>query len=152
VILYAESSAVLSWLLGEPRGADVRECLASAELVIASDLTLVECERVLIRAASLHEMSEAEAAARRAQLNAVASHWTLLRVGPEVIDRARRPLPDEPVRTLDALHLASALVAKAAVPDVSVLSLDTQIRVNARSLGFDVYPAETNPSAAARRG
>jgi predicted nucleic acid-binding protein len=136
--LYAESSAVLTWLLGDTRDEDVRGCLASAELVIASDLTLVECDRVLIRAVALGELTEADAASRRADLTAAAAHWTVLRIGGEVIDRARRPFANEPIRTLDALHLASALAARAAVPDLAVLSLDDHIRTNARTLGFDL--------------
>ena len=48
--LYAESSAVLSWLLGEPDGVRVLDCLVVADTVAASELTLVECDRVLIRA------------------------------------------------------------------------------------------------------
>jgi hypothetical protein len=140
VTLYAESSAVLAWLLGEPRAPEVREHLGSADLVLASDLTLVECDRVLIRAAALGELSEAEAAARRGELNAAAAHWTLIRLSGEVIDRARQRFPEEPVRTLDALHLSSALLAKSAAPDVIVLSLDERMRANARGVGFDVLP------------
>jgi len=140
--VYAESSAVLAWLLGEPGAADVRACLGSAGLVVASELTLVECDRVLIRAASLGELSEAEAASRRAALSGAAGHWTLLQLAGEVLDRARQRFADEPVRTLDALHLASALVAKAAVPDLVVLSLDERVRANARALGFDLRPEE----------
>ena len=136
--VYAESSAVLAWLLGEARGADVRDRLASAGLVIASDLTLVECDRVLIRAAALGELPEADAAGRRAELAAAAAHWTILRVGAGVVGRARQPFAKEPVRTLDALHLASALVAKAAVPDLAILSLDDHLRANARALGFEL--------------
>ena len=48
--LYAESSAVLAWLLGEDAGAEVKEILTRAETVVASDLTVIECDRVLIRA------------------------------------------------------------------------------------------------------
>ena len=136
MIVYAESSAVLAWLLGEARGVEVRDQLASAELVITSDVTLVECDRVLIRATALGELPEAEAAGRRAELNGAAAHWTILRVGAEVIDRARQPFSKEPVRTLDAIHLASALVARAAVPDLAVLSLDDHVRTNARALGL----------------
>jgi hypothetical protein len=58
VKIYAESSAVLAWLLGEEVGRPVREVLRRAELVMASDLTLVECERVLIRAVTLGEIDE----------------------------------------------------------------------------------------------
>jgi predicted nucleic acid-binding protein len=140
--LYAESSAVLTWLLGEPRAAEVLKCLQSAQVVIASDLTLVECDRVLIRAATLGELSEVEAAKRRAELRAVAAHWILLRLGPDAVDRARAPFPQEPVRTLDALHLACALTAKAATPDVAVLSVDERVRANARALGFELEPPD----------
>ena len=63
--IYAESSAVLAWLLGEDAAPTVREILGRAELVIASDLTLLECDRVLIRAVALGEINEAAAADRR---------------------------------------------------------------------------------------
>jgi hypothetical protein len=36
--------------------------LAAADGVVASDLTLIECDRVLLRAAALRELTEAEAA------------------------------------------------------------------------------------------
>jgi hypothetical protein len=140
VTLYAEASAVLAWLLGEARAAEVQACLGSAELVIASDLTLVECDRVLLRAARLGELTEADAAGRRAKLGRAAAHWTVLRLSGDVINRARQPFSREPIRTLDARHLASALVARAAVPDLGVLSLDDAVRADARALGFAVQP------------
>jgi hypothetical protein len=65
-----------------------------------------------------------------------------LRLAPDVIDRARRRFAKEPVRALDALHLASALVVKAAVSTFAVLSLDETIRANARALGCDVDPPD----------
>jgi len=138
--LYAESSAVLAWLLGDPGSRRARTALAGADLVVASDLTLVECDRVMLRAVALDELAEADAAERRARLNAAATHWHLLRLGPDVLQRARRPFPAEPIRTLDALHLASALVARAAVPGLTFLSLDDRLRASARELGFSVTP------------
>ena len=63
--LYLESSAVLAWLLGEPRGTLVRPALENAEFIVSSDLTVVECDRVLVRATALGELSEAAAASRR---------------------------------------------------------------------------------------
>jgi len=44
--LYAESSAVLAWLLGDERGESARRSLADAEVVVSSDLTLVDQFRV----------------------------------------------------------------------------------------------------------
>jgi len=139
--LYAESSAVLAWLLGEPEGADVRERLSQAAIVLASDLTLVECDRVLIRAVSTGRISEAAAADRRGRLIQTAEHWAVLRIGEEIVERARRALPLEPIRTLDALHLAAALHARALVPETRLLSLDERVRAIGAELGFELLPA-----------
>jgi len=140
VNVYAESSAVLAWLLGEETGHSVRKVLQHAELVMASDVTLVECDRVLIRAVTTGEIDEAAAADRRAHLNAAASHWHSWRVSPDIVERARRPFPAEPIRTLDAIHLASALAVRSAVPGVELLSVDDRIRRAAKQLGFHVQP------------
>jgi len=140
VNVYAESSAVLAWLLGEGAGRRVREVLRRAELVMASDLALLECDRVLIRAVTLREIDEATAADRRARLNAAVAHWHLWRVSPDIVERARRPFPAEPVRTLDAIHLASALAVRSAVPNVELLSLDDRIRRAGEQLGFRLQP------------
>ena len=139
--LYAESSAVLAWLLGEDEGRPVRRTLAAADVVLASDLTLVECDRVLIRAVSLHALSRAEAAKRRARLHLAAAHWHVLRIAPEIVSRARQPFPVEPIRTLDALHLASAISARWAVPELALLSLDDRIRRAGLEMGFTLQPA-----------
>lgn len=138
--LYAESSAVLAWLLDEEAGPRVRQLLGAADIIVASDLTVVECERVLIRAAALGELTEADAADRRAHLTTAASHWHVLRIGPEIVDRARQPFPGEPIRTLDAIHLASVLVARSAVAGLELLSLDDRIRKAAERLGLRLRP------------
>jgi predicted nucleic acid-binding protein len=142
VTVYAESSAVLAWLFGEPLAEDIREVLASEESVLTSDLTLIECDRTVARIVARGELSEADGATLRGELSIVSAQWVILRVDPEISARARYRFPKEPVRTLDALHLASALAAKAAAPDLVVLSLDEQVRANARSLGFELRPAE----------
>ncbi len=139
--LYAESSAILAWLLDEEPGAKVRELLSAEPHVVASDLTLIECDRVLHRAVSLGELAEADAADRRARLANASAHWTLLRISAEVVDRARQPFPGPPVRTPDALHLASLLVARSAVAGLTMLSLDTRVRSAAGLMGIQVRPA-----------
>jgi hypothetical protein len=140
VLLYAESSAVLAWLLGETRGGEVGTVLGDSTGVIASDLTVVECERVLIRAWSSGMISEAQRNDQSTALVRAAAHWTRLGIDEVVLDRARRPFPVEPVRTLDALHLASALVARSVTPELRLLTLDQRVRENAERLGFLVVP------------
>lgn len=141
--LYAESSAVFAWLFGEPAGVAVRQALAGADLIVTSDLTLVECDRVVIRAQVSDGLAEARAADIRARLNTAAAHWNLLRVDRDVVDRARRPFPAEPIRALDAIHLASALVARSALEGLILLSLDRRVRGAGKQLGLEVLPVES---------
>jgi predicted nucleic acid-binding protein len=87
------------------------DCLVAADTVVASELTLVECDRVLIRAVLMKSLTETAAADRR-----------------------------QPVRTSDALHLATAVLARSAVPGIHLLSLDERLRASARRLGFRLLP------------
>ena len=139
--LYAESSAVLSWLLDEPEGPAVAESLGSAGLVVTSDLTLVECARALLRAQTTGELSASQASDRRRILEEAAEAWSFVELNAQVLELARHPFPADPLRTLDALHLATALTTRFAVPGLRVLSLDRKVRESAAGLGFRVLPA-----------
>ena len=132
---------MLAWLLDEPTAPAVRRLLGDAEVIVSSDLTLIECDRVLLRAVALEELTEAEAADRRAHLVSAAAHWQVLRIAAEIVDRARQPFPGEPIRTLDAIHLASLLVARSAVAGLRLLSLDERVRETAKGLGVAAEPA-----------
>lgn len=146
MILYAESSAVITWVLSEERESEIENALAEAELIISSDLTMLECERVLVRGSAVGELSGGELNRRQVMLRTAAQHWMLLSFDSPVIERAQRPFPNEPVRTLDALHLAFALEAGQMIPDVRILSLDRRIRKAARDLGMEVCPEFDQPA------
>lgn len=118
----------------------MREVLADAELVLSSTLTLVECDRVLIRAVTVGGLEEAVAAERRARLRTAVEHWILFDLDPDIVDRARRPFPKEPVRTLDAIHLATAVLAQSLVPDLELLSLDDRVRGAAALMSLRLLP------------
>jgi len=138
--VYAESSAVLAWILGERAGARCERVLAQEDAVYASEMTLIECDRALIRAAHLGDVSQADAERWRAQVANASAHWILLVVSEDVVTRARTTFPVEPVRTLDAIHLSSALIARPASPGMRLLSLDERVRRNGEALGFEVAP------------
>lgn len=132
---------MLAWLLSQPEGETVRTALAEADEILTSDLTLVECDRALIRAQAILDLRASEVARRRHVFETAAAHWVLLRISPAIVERARKPFPGDPVRSLDALHLASALAAAEASDDLAVLSLDRRVRGSARGLGLGVAPA-----------
>lgn len=138
--VYAESSAVLRWLFNEDLGDDVFAFLRDADKVVCSRLTLVESRRVIRRATLEQRISEVEQGEALAVLAQAAARWAVLEMSVTVAQRAEAAFPVEPVRTLDAIHLASALVVREAVADLVVLSTDQRVRENARRLGFAVLP------------
>ena len=135
--IYLESSVVLAWLLGEPGSDWVRSVIDAATLVQTSRLTFVEVERGLVRAAHAGRVSEADARRARSLLTAAAPQWAVLALSEPVCARAGQGFPVEPVRAMDALHLASALQAVEAEADLRMLSLDDRVNRNAEALGIE---------------
>jgi predicted nucleic acid-binding protein len=135
--IYFESSAVLMWLLGEPRAGEVISSIDAAGTVVTSVLTLVEVERALIRAEREQILTAVESEKLRGLLARAKAGWILMEISEDIRARAGRMFPAEPIRTLDALHLATALVTLQALPDLRLLSFNQRILDNARVLGFE---------------
>ena len=135
--VYAESSAVLSWLFGERGSGEALKRINTAETVATSVLTLLEVERALIRAERQGLLSAAECQKLRGMVARASRAWTLMEVSEDVRAGAARVFPVEPVRTLEALHLSTALLFVQAYPDLRMLTFDQRIAVNARALGMD---------------
>ena len=135
--LYAETSAVLRWLFAEHGGDAIRVTLAGAAKVVTSRLTVIETRRVVRRAEREGRLTAAQAADLLAVFAQAASTWAILEISEDVARRSEEAFPDEPVRTLDAIHLASALLLRQALPDLAVVSADERVRANARGLGFE---------------
>ena len=114
---------------------------------MTSELTLVECDRVLHRATASGELSDADALGRRTLLFTATEHWAVFAIDAEVAERARRPFPRELLRTLDAIHVATALAIRGLATDVHIMSLDERIRRNAIELGFGVVPGQRATAA-----
>ena len=146
MIVYAESSAVLSWLFAEPLGSEVCSILEAADFVVTSDLTLVECHRAFQRGRSLEQLSTDAFMDVRIELDRVTASWIPLRLSDEILHRAKEPFPEEPIRALDALHLATALHTVALFPETVLLTLDERVRRCALALGIRVLPQNRSPS------
>ena len=138
--VYVESSAVLAWLLDQPVGWLAFHEVQSADRVVSSDLTLVECDRVLLRRVAVGEMEATRADALRVELSSVAAGWDIASIGADIVARARESYPDDRIRTLDAIHLATAVTTRSSVGDLAIVTLDERIRENAVVLGFRVLP------------
>lgn len=139
--LYVESSAIVAWLLDEPGGWPAFDHLQHADVVLTSELTMIESDRALHRHVALGRLTLALADRLRAELAGVSTAWNVQSIEADVVARARAPFPDDRIRALDAIHLASALTARERVGDLDILTLDDRIRENATALGFRVLPA-----------
>jgi predicted nucleic acid-binding protein len=135
-VIYFETSALLAWLLGEPRAGDVKSRIDEAKTVATSALALLEAERALIRAETQHLLSSGQAEILRGMLFRCQASWTLMEISKDVRDRASHFFPSEPLRTLDAIHLATALLFMRAFPTLEILSFDRRILTNARAFGI----------------
>jgi hypothetical protein len=134
--VYLETSALLAWLLGEPQGAIVRNILHKAESIVSSAITVVEAERAILRAEREGLISPGERQRIRGLLAHAHIEWSLLEITQTIRARAAQPFPVEPVRTLNAIHLATALEFLLIYPDISILSLDKRVVENIIPLGF----------------
>lgn len=134
--VYAESSAVLAWLFGEPRSVLVRAALDEADAVVTATLTSVEARRALVRAAAEDRLAAATLRRLAGLLDRACAQWAMVELTATVRQRAAESFPVEPVRSLDAVHLASALEAQQLFPGLAVLSLDRRILDNLEPLGL----------------
>ena len=147
MLTYADSSAVLSWLLDQAGGSEARRVLLESTRVSCSILTLFECDRTLFRAVAAGALSSAAADRTRSAIATAAASWSVTEISKDVLAMARRRFPREPIRSLDALHLGTALFLRASAPDLVVVTLDRRLAENASLLGFEVLPRPDRPGA-----
>jgi predicted nucleic acid-binding protein len=131
-----ESSALVAGLL-ERDSAVVKRAPRGTQQV-TSALTLAEAGRAIIRARATGRLTaEQERAAVRA-LRIFGRRCFILDVDRAVLDRVRRPFPIEPIRTLDAVHLATAELLGEPPALITIVTRDDRVRENARALGYAV--------------
>lgn len=138
--LYVETSALLRALLEGDEA--LRQTLSGAAL-FTSALTFVEAARAISRARREGRLDAREAREVERQLAAFERSCDTLSLDEPVLRRAREVFPEEPVRSLDALHLASVRVLDEELGAVEVATCDERVRRNALALGFGVVPATT---------
>lgn len=135
-VLYIETSAILAWLFSEPNSHEVREQMDQADIVATSTLSLLETERVIFRAVNQDLLEPDDGQRLRELFKETSSGWVLMEITREIREGASQPFPVEPVRSLDAIHLATALEFNKIYPGLKVLSFDKRINDNIPSLGL----------------
>ena len=132
---YVDTSALLRLVLREPGAL---EELRSYEALVSSEIIAVESCRTIDRLRLKGSLTVGEAAARRKTVAEWLEAIDLVLLRPAVLSRASDPLPT-PLGTLDALHLATALIWRDRMSSLPVVAThDAALGLGARSYGFDV--------------
>ena len=105
---------------------------------VTSALTVAEAGRAIIRARATDRLTAAEEQAAVRALRTFERRCFILDVDRAVLARVRRPFPIEPIRTLDAVHLATAELLGEPPQVVTIMTRDVRVRDNARALGYIV--------------
>jgi predicted nucleic acid-binding protein len=135
VTAYVDTSALLRVVLREPGALDD---LRSYDALVSSELIAVESARTIDRLRLHGALTVEEAAARLRAMTDWLEAIDLVLLRPPVLSRASEPLPT-PLGTLDAIHLATALVWRERVGSVPTIAThDSALALAARSFGFDV--------------
>ena len=126
--LYLDTSAVLRAILEGGASPDLEARIARAPVLITSRLSLVEASRALHRLLQLGQISETKLADADRELNAVWARCELWELTASVCERARQVAPAKSLRTLDALHLATFVMARERIEDLELVTADQRLR------------------------
>ncbi|MGE3176255.1 MAG: type II toxin-antitoxin system VapC family toxin [Vicinamibacterales bacterium] len=136
VLRYIESSALVAALL--ERDLAARAAIRGPGRRISSSLTLAEASRAVIRARATGRINASEERAAVHALQTFARRCDLMTITDAVLARVGRPFPVEPIRTLDAVHLATAEQLGEPPALVTIITRDARVRENALALGYTV--------------
>jgi uncharacterized protein len=133
---YIESSALVAALL--ERDATALAAVRAEGRRMTSALTIAETGRAILRARAAGRLSGDQERALVRALRRLERRFYVVAVSDAILARVRRAFPVEPIRTLDAVHLATAELLGEPPPLVTIVTRDARVRDNARALGYAV--------------
>lgn len=138
--VYLDTSAFLKLFLDEPRADEAWEAMKGASFLFASRLVLTEARISLARYEQAKRLTSEE---YKAALKSVDTFWDTdiesLEVSEDVLKEAERQAAFTPLKTLDAIHLATAKLARKNLPQraaVGFLTFDGRLRTHALATRF----------------
>ena len=135
MIAYIDTSAFLRIVLREPGAL---EELRTYDGLVSSELIAIESARTIDRLRLQGSLTTDEAATRLRTVSEWLEAIDLVLLRPPVLSRASEPMP-MPLGTLDAVHLATALIWRDRMGALSTIATHgAALGSAARTFGFDV--------------
>jgi len=134
---YFDTSALVKRYVDEAGRRDVLQLLRRNECVISAVLP-VELRSGLRRRVAEGSLDGARLPTILKHIAADRPYWTLVEVGTDVLMAAETLVAAHPIRTLDAIHVASAqlFAARVSMPGLTFVSADKRQTETAVSVGL----------------
>ena len=133
---YIESSALVAAVLEGDAAA--RASIRVQGQRVTSALTLAEASRAVLRARLTGRITTQQQRAALLALQRFTRRCHIVSITEEILHQAARPFPMEPIRTSDAIHLATAQALGDPPALVTIVTRDFRVRDNATALGHPV--------------
>ena len=133
--VYVDTSVIVAATLDQPGALRGVQWAAA----ISSELIVAELLRTLDRLRLTARTPDVELAQLREEAERNLAKLDLVPINRAVLRRAGGAFP-MPVKTLDAIHLATALLWEEHAGEIVFLTLDRQLANAARACGLTVYP------------
>ncbi len=132
---YIDSSVILRIILGEKNAIKLPDHL---DAFVASEILKIECFRTLDRMKRVLSIADDDIAERYAALHGAIRSLRIIKLTDDISQKACESFPIV-LKTLDAIHLASALLwQQQEEADVLFLTHDEQLAKAALAMGFKV--------------
>ncbi|MGH7588566.1 MAG: type II toxin-antitoxin system VapC family toxin [Gemmatimonadota bacterium] len=132
--LYLDTSAVLQAALEAGASPEIKARLDESDRLVTSRLSLVESARAFLRLRKLDELSEAALADAESAVRSVWMRCEILELTETVCDLAEQVSPGSLLRALEALHLASYVLARRHIDNLELLTVDKRLQGPAEGL------------------
>jgi predicted nucleic acid-binding protein len=136
--VYFDTSVLVKRYVRE-EGSIRARVLLRRHRVVSSAVAPIELLSAVTRRRAAGDLSARESSAILLRARRDRAHWELVEVSALVLDRAEDLLPATGLRTLDALHLASAvLMQTASTARIPLVTADAPLGRAASAAGLDV--------------
>ncbi len=125
--IYLDSSALLRVVFAQGERSLLARRLRGATAIHTSRLTLVECERAVLRLRAGPNRVEREIARIEIELQEIFDRAEVREISASICALAGRIAPMQPLRSLDAIHLATWRSTLAIVPDLALVTADQRL-------------------------
>lgn len=126
--LYLDTSAVLRAILENGISPEIERAIAAAPALVTSRLSVVESSRAMQRLRQLRRASETDVADAQREINSIWARCEMWELTASVCEMAGHVAPGTSLGTLDALHLATFVLAREQVEGLELVTVDERLQ------------------------